>query len=64
MGEELKPLIVAVDDFINGPRPYPYPEPMEVRDYRHALYQVWEPLCRAITAWNTRANDGERHHEH
>lgn len=49
-------LILAVEDFINEPRPYPSPEPMEVRDYRHSLYRVWSPLATALTA---KPGDGE-----
>jgi hypothetical protein len=49
-GEATKALVVAVEDFIDQP-PHSYgPEPMEVRDYRHALHRVWSPLRDAILA--------------
>ena len=48
-------LMQAVEDFINEPQRSPDIEPMEVRDYRHALYRVWSPLCQAILTANTAA---------
>lgn len=49
-------LVVAVEDAINEPpRSYDV-EPMELRDYRHSLYRIWEPLCRAILP-NLRASE-------
>lgn len=43
-------LVLAVEDAINEPPRIYNIEPMEVRDYRHSLYRIWEPLCRAILA--------------
>lgn len=45
---ELKPLVLAMEDFINQPASRDAVETPEVRDYRHEAYRVWSPLCRAI----------------
>jgi hypothetical protein len=41
-------LVIAVEDAINEPAKGWDVEPIEVGDYRHRLYRIWEPLCRAI----------------
>lgn len=56
--ERIWPLVVAVEDFINEPRPYPAPEPMEVRDYRHQLYRVWSKLCAELSALSRTEGEG------
>lgn len=52
-------LVLAMEDFINEPRPGRDEHP-DVRDYRHAAYRVWQPLCRAILALNTGSADNAR----
>lgn len=46
--DDLRPLVEAVEDFINVPRTGG--ETSEVRTYRHGLYPVWERLRDALIA--------------
>lgn len=43
----LRPLLLAMEDFINEPQRGRDEHP-DVCDYRHAAYRVWSPLCAAI----------------
>lgn len=46
--EQIRALLLEVEDFINEPPRSHDIEPIEVRDYRHQLYRKWTPLCRQI----------------
>ncbi len=45
--DALMPMIVAVENAINEPQPGRDEHP-DVCDYRHHLYGIWSPLCRAL----------------
>ena len=47
---DLKAKILALEDFLNEPLRHPYPEPPELRDYRHEAYRLGAPLCAVLLA--------------